>query len=170
MKKVTIILTGVILMTIGTLSVNAQSTATASALSSATILEHLTLVKNGNLAFGGIITDTDGGSVVIAAATGAPTYNGLPAQLTATTSAAQFTANGEDGATFAITLPTTTTITNGTPANDMTIGNYLSSVGTTGVQLTGGEKEFFVGATLTIGAAQPAGLYTGSFPVTVTYE
>lgn len=52
----------------------------------------------------------------------------------------------------------------------MTIGSYLSSVGTTGVQLTDGVKEFYVGATLTIGAAQPAGLYSGSFPVTVTYE
>jgi len=171
MKKVTIILTGVILMTIASVSVNAQNIATDNASASATILEHLTLVKNVDLVFGGIITDTDGGTVVIAATeTGTVSYNNLPSQLSASTSSSKFTASGQSNALFAITLPSTTTITNGTPADDMTIGSYVSSVGLTHVQLTGGVKEFYVGATLTIGAQQPAGLYTGSFPVTVTYE
>jgi hypothetical protein len=169
MKKVTLILSGIILMTIATVSVNAQNTDTETAQASATILQHLSLTKNVDLAFGGIITDTDGGSVLIpATAAGTPSYTGLPTQLAATTSAAQFTANGEDDATFAITLPASTIITDGT--HNMTIDNFVSSVGTSGVQLVSSEKMFYVGATLNIDAAQAAGLYTGSFNVTVTYE
>lgn len=169
MKKVTFILSSVILMTIASVSVNAQNTATESADASATILQHLSLTKNVDLAFGGIITDTDGGTVLIpATSAGTPSYTGLPTQLTATTSAAQFTANGEDDATFAITLPVSITLTDGT--NNMTVDNFVSSVGLTGVQLVSSEKMFYVGATLNIDAAQEAGIYAGSFPVTVTYE
>lgn len=170
MKKVTIILTGVILMSIAALNVNAQSTATESADATANILQHLTLVKNVDLAFGDIITDTDGGTVKIAATlAGGPTYDGLPTQLTTTTAAAKFTASGQDGATFAITLPGTVVITN-LNTKTMEIADFISSKGTTAVSLTGGSTEFYVGATLTVGAAQEAGLYSGTFPVTVTYE
>lgn len=169
MKKVTIILTGVILMTIGTLSVNAQNIDSDNALASATILQHLTLQKNVDLAFGGIITDEDGGTVLIpATSTGSPAYSNLPTQLSATTSAAQFTANGQANATFAITLPSSIELTSG--SNTMTVDNFVSSVGVTGVQLTAGTRIFYVGATLNIGSAQDAGIYNGNFDVTVTYE
>lgn len=170
MKKATIILTGVIMMSIAAINANAQNTATQSADASATILQHLTLVKNVDLAFGGIITDTDGGTVVIEASeAGGPTYNGLPSQLAAETSASKFTANGQADATFAITLPASTSLSDGA-SHTMTVNNFVSSVGVAGVVLTDGIKEFYVGATLNIGAAQAAGIYTGSFPVTVTYE
>jgi len=170
MKKVTIILTGVILMTIAAFNVNAQNTDTKSADASATILQHLSLTKNIDLAFGGIITDTDGGTVVIApTAAGAVSYNNLPSQLSATTSSSKFTANGEDGATFFITLPPSATITD-LASNTMTIDNFLSSDDLTNHLLDGGVNVFYVGATLNIGTAQPAGIYEGTFPVTVTYE
>lgn len=169
MKKVTIILTGVILMAISAMNVNAQNTDTESAQATATIHQHLSLSKNVDLAFGGIITDTDWGTVTIPAnSAGTPNYSGLPAQLAATTAAAKFTANGQDGATFDITLPSTASITNG--SHSMTIDNFISSEGTNGVVLSGGSKEFYVGATLNIAAGQAAGQYTGNFNVTVTYE
>ena len=169
MKKVTIILTGVILMAISAMNVNAQNTATETAQASATIHQHLSLTKDVDLAFGGIITDTDGGTVTIAASSaGTPSYAGLPAQLTATTAAAKFTASGQDGATFDITLPTSATITNG--SESMIIDNFISSAENNSDVLSGGSTEFFVGATLNIAAGQAAGQYTGEFDVTVTYE
>lgn len=169
MKKVTIILTGVILMALNAINVNAQNTDDANALVSATILQHLQVNKTTDLAFGGIITDEDGGTVVIAAnSSGSATYNGLPTQLPATTTAAFFTATGQADATFAIDLPTSITLTDGT--NTMTVDDFMSSVGIAGVQLTSGSREFYVGATLNIGSAQPAGVYNGNFDVTVTYE
>lgn len=169
MKKVTIILSGILMMTIATVSVKAQSTDTEAAQASATILQHLSLTKNVDLAFGGVITDVNGGTVLIPATSSAtPSYTGLPTQLTATTSAAKFTANGQNGATFAITLPESTVISTG--SNNMTVNNFVSSVGISGVQLEGSEKMFYVGATLNIGTAQAAGTYNGTFNVTVTYE
>jgi hypothetical protein len=170
MKKVTIILTGVILMTIASLTVNAQNTATATSGATATIHQHLSLVKDVDLAFGGIIADTDGGTVAIAATSaGTPTYNGLPTQLSTTTTASKFTASGQANATFAITLPTSIDINDGA-SHTMSIDNFLASDGTTGHALTSGTNEFYVGATLNVGAGQQAGTYTGTFPVTVTYE
>lgn len=169
MKKVTIILTGVILMSIAALNVNAQNTATESASATATIHQHLSLAKNVDLAFGGIITDTDGGTVLIPATlAGTPAYAGLPAQLSTTTTASKFTASGQDGAKFAITLPASIDITSGTKT--MVVNNFVSSAGVTGAQLIGGTNEFYVGATLEVGAGQEAGTYTGTFSVTVTYE
>lgn len=169
MKKVTIILSGILMMTIATVSVKAQSTDTETAQASATILQHLSLTKNVDLAFGGVITDVNGGTVLIPATSSAtPSYTDLPTQLTATTSAAKFTANGQNGATFAITLPESTVISTG--SNNMTVNNFVSSVGISGVQLEGSEKMFYVGATLNIGTAQAAGTYNGTFNVTVTYE
>lgn len=170
MKKVTIILTGVILMSFAALNVNAQNTATESASATATIHQHLSLAKNVDLAFGGIITDTDGGTVVIAATSaGTPTYDGLPTQLSTTTTASKFTASGQANATFAITLPTSISITDDA-SNSMTVNSFVASDGITGHALTSGTNEFFVGATLEVGAGQEAGTYIGTFPITVTYE
>jgi hypothetical protein len=170
MKKVTIILTGVILMTITALTANAQNTATESATATATIHQHLSLVKDVDLAFGGIITDTDGGTVVIAATSaGTPTYTGLPTQLSTTTTASKFTASGQANATFAITLPTSISINDGA-SHSMIVDNFVASDGITGHALVSSTNEFYVGATLNVGAGQEAGSYTGTFPVTVTYE
>lgn len=170
MKKVTIILTGVILMALNAINVNAQNQASTNAAASATILEHISIIKDVDLAFGGIITDADGGTVVVPASSGSTaTYNNLPLQVAGQTiSAAKFTVNGADAATFAITLPGTVTISSST--SNMDVDNFVSSVGTSNVQLEGGEAEFYVGATLNIQGDQDAGVYTGSFSVTVTYE
>lgn len=176
MKKVTIILTGVILMTIGTLSVNAQSSATATANSSARIIEHITLTyENQPLAFGSIIKDADGGTATIAAATGAVSYTDLPEQLITSTSAASFKVTGEVGYVFSLDLPIDGDIelTGPTGSTPMSIDGFNSTIGEEVIDRTipsSGEIDFNVGATLTVNPSQMAGSYVGTFPVTVTYE
>jgi hypothetical protein len=175
MKKVTIILTGVILMTITALTANAQNTSTATANSSARIIEHITLTfENQPLAFGSIIKDADGGTVKIAAGTGDVSYTNLPDQLATTTSAASFKVTGEAGYVFSLALPLDDVVELTGPAGStpMSIDAFNSTINddTNNTIPSGGEVNFNVGATLTVNPSQSAGNYTGTFDVTVTYE
>lgn len=48
--------------------------------------------------------------------------------------------------------------------------SWVSSVGTTAVSTGTGTKEFYVGATLSVGASQLSDTYNGTYDVTVHYE
>jgi len=85
--------------------------------------------------------------------------------------AASFAVTGEGTLTYAITLPTeAVSISDGeaTPST-MDVTSFVSDPSGTGV-LTGGAQTLLVGATLTTGAAQTTGAYTGAFTVSVEYN
>jgi hypothetical protein len=93
-------------------------------------------------------------------------------------SVATYTVAGSSDATYAIVLPPdgTVTLSNGSPANDMSVVNFtarssLASVDSpTGTLSSSGEDKFVVGATLKLGESQPSGVYTGSFNITINYN
>jgi len=148
----------------------AQATATASA--SANIITPITIALVTNMNFGNIaVSPTSGGTVVLAPAS-TRTFTGgvtLPAT-TGTVAAANFTVSGASGYTYAITLPTTATLSDGS-SHTMGMSAFTSSTSGTGV-LTGGSQTLTVGATLTVSAAQAPNAYTNSsaVPVTVNYN
>ena len=150
----------------------AQATATASA--SATIITPITIVKDVDMNFGNVaVSATLGGTVVLAPA-GTRTTGGaggvtLPATV-GTVAAASFTVSGQANYTYAITLPTTKTITSG--ANTMTVDNFTSNPSATGTLSGAGSQTLTVGATLNVSAAQASGVYTNAsgVPVTVNYN
>ena len=150
----------------------AQATATASA--SATIITPITIVKDVDMNFGNVaVSATLGGTVVLAPA-GTRTTGGaggvtLPATV-GTVAAASFTVSGQANYTYAITLPTTKTITSG--ANTMTVDNFTSNPSATGTLSGSGSQTLTVGATLNVSAAQASGVYTNAsgVPVTVNYN
>ena len=151
----------------------AQATATASA--SATIITPITIVKNVDMKFGNVAVSATLAGTVIMAPAGSRTTGGaggvtLPAT-TGTVSAASFTVSGQSGYTYAITLPSTATITDPVSSSTMTVNGFTSSPATTGL-LTGGSQTLTVGATLNVGAAQTPGTYTNAsgVPVTVNYN
>jgi hypothetical protein len=86
------------------------------------------------------------------------------------------TVNGEIGLSFGVTLPTATTLSNGsesmaldtftisTDVDSDPLNRLLEDVG--GI----GSNGFGVGATLHVGADQAPGLYTGTFVVSVQYN
>jgi spore coat protein U-like protein len=134
----------------------------ASASASATVIVPIAITKAADLSFGKFASGATGGSITVQTdGSRAGTGDVL---LT----------NG--GATYTID-------TTGTSANLSSSGNNLplslisdfaataSSAGTkaTGT-LTGGTQTLFVGGTLTVGANQPAGNYTGSVAVAVAYN
>ena len=151
-------------------SSNAQATAAANI--NAEIVAPIEIAKVANLEFGRIATNGSAGTVVLNPATDARTPGtGITFPVnTGTVNAASFLVEGESGFTYAITLPSApVTISSG--INNMSVGTFTSFPAATGV-LTGGAETLKVGATLSLGANQAAGLYSAEdiFDVTVNYN
>jgi hypothetical protein len=164
MKKTFVLTLVLAAFTLGTF---AQNSATATA--TAVIVTPISISHVADMSFGNIITDADGGTVVLVPA-GTRTLNGLTSpSVPGTVTAASFTVSGLDGATYSITLPASHTISSG--GNNMTVDTFTSNPSGTGT-LTGGTQALNVGATLNVGASQPAGTYTNGsgFTVTVNYN
>jgi len=150
----------------------AQATATAAA--SATIITPITIAKTVDMNFGNVaVSATLAGTAVLAPA-GIRTTGGaggvtLPATV-GTVTAATFTVSGQASYTYAVTLPSTATITSS--GHTMTVNAFTSSPSATGLLSSGGSQTLTVGATLNVAAGQSAGTYTNAsgVPVTVNYN
>lgn len=152
-------------------TVQAQ-TATATSDAAAVIIAPLSITNTGGLHFGTIMRGTSLGTVSVAADgtrtnTGGATLSGL-APLH---SAATFNIEGQSGNTVVITLPASTTITNG--AESMTVDNFVSTPAagpTNPLTLPAAATVLRVGARLNVAAGQVSGTYTGTFDVSVNYN
>jgi uncharacterized protein DUF4402 len=148
-------------------SASAQSSATANA--TATIVPAISISKTADLAFGLIVAGA-GGTVAIGTDS-SRSVNG-PVGLTNGSfpvSAASFTVTGGANLNYTVSLPTSTTLA-GPSSASMTVNAFTSNPSATGTIGSGGTSTLAVGATLTVGAAQTPGSYTGTFTVTVNYQ
>lgn len=168
MKTLTKICGISILMIGSSLGVFAQASGTATA--TATIIAPIAITKTVDMNFGTAAVQTATGGTVVLPPTGARTVTGgvtLP-NVTGTVSAASFNVTGEGTSTYSITLPSgSTTLTHTNNTNTMTCGTFTSAPASTGT-LTAGAQTITVGATLTLAAAQLAGVYLSGTPFTVT--
>ncbi len=141
--------------------------ATAAANATATVVTPIAIAKNADLAFGKFVANT-GGTVVIGT-TGARSQTGTVVLFNqgSTQNAASFAVTGEGAYTYAVTLPSTATITSG--ANTMAVGTFVSNPSGTGT-LTAGAQTLLVGGTLTVASGQAPGTYTGSYNVSTDYN
>ena len=153
-----------------TSQIHAQATATATA--TATVVTPISIAKNADMSFGNLAVQTATGGTVVLAPAGTRTRTSgvtLPAT-TGTVTAASFTVTGNGSYTYAITLPATVTLTHSGGVQTMTASSFTSNPSVTGA-LSSGTQDIAVGATLTVAAAQLAGVYTsGNFSVTVNYN
>ena len=173
MKNLTKVLAIVSIFVAGSTASFAQATATASA--SATIITPITISKTVDMNFGNVaVSATIAGTAILAPA-GTRTTGGaggvtLPAT-NGTVAAASFTVSGQASYTYAITLPSTCTISDGA-SHSMTVNAFTSSPSATGTLSVSGSQTLTVGATLNVAAAQASGSYTNAsgVPVTVNYN
>lgn len=158
-----------LLATAGLFQTNVALAASATAGSSATVVEPIAITKTADLVFGKFSAGT-GGTVVVDT-DGARTVTGGVVLLTGTGgAAASFNVTGDADATYAITLPSgTEALTRDAGSETMDAGTWVSSPAATGT-LTAGAQTVTVGATLTVASAQVAGTYNGTFAVTVEYN
>lgn len=172
MKKITKFSLAIIMIGFSASSF-AQSTATSAATSAtATIVAPITISAGSTMSFGDVVKSTAGGTVILSTAGGrtpsgvsfSPTSTGSPA-------ASSFTVNGEAAYTYAITLPASdVTLTKVAGTETMTVNGFTSNPGTTGLLDGTGAQTLLVGATLNVGAAQVAGVYSGTYTVKVDYN
>lgn len=147
----------------------ANAQATASATASAVIVTPITIVKNVDMNFGNVAVSGNPGTVVmtpagVRSATGGVT---LPATV-GSPAAASFTVSGQATYTYSITLPSAPLMIS-SGANNMTVDLFTSNPGSTGTLSAGtpGTQTLDVGATLNVGASQPAGTYISATPFNV---
>ncbi len=174
MKKLIALFSALVLIAFAANTVNAQNTDTESANASANILEIIEITKDADLHFGDIVPSGTAGDVTVApSSAGTRTANNVTLLTQFTTqAAAAFTVNGEKNAAYYITLPSgDITLTESVSSATMVINTFTTDKASNESQLNGsGTDSFFVGAKLSVGGTQTAGLYEGSFDVTVTYE
>jgi Domain of unknown function (DUF4402) len=156
-------------MTCVSSSIKAQTVTTTVG---AKIVEAITLTETSPMHFGTMAIPTSAATVVLDLGS-ARTSTGSVALLAQApiATAAGYNVTGTANSTYTIVLPSSTTITNGVPANNMTVNAFTCSypllVGTISAFST---DFFFLGATLNLANAQVSGTYSGTFDVTVAYN
>lgn len=149
---------------------------TATATATANIIVPIAIENTDNqaLAFGNIIANAGGGSVVVTpAATAERTSSDMSfPTVGGTISAAKFTVSGFGESVYSITLPGNNTVSLNGPSGSapMKIATFTHNATGTLSSGTPGTDIFYVGGTLNVNASQAAGDYEGEFQVTVHYN
>ncbi len=145
----------------------ASAATSATANASAEVLTTLTLTANSSLNFGQIAANT-GGSVTVNADSTASSSGTLIS--TGTRAPAGFTVTGTPNASVVLTLPTSATLTRSGGTDTMSISG-LNAHPAGAFQLgSTGSSNFSIGGTLTVASGQVAGVYNGTFSVSVEYQ
>ncbi|MCA0208726.1 MAG: DUF4402 domain-containing protein [Proteobacteria bacterium] len=151
---------------IAALAMNASAAHAASASGTATakILRQITLAKTSDLQYATIISGATASTVGVSTA-GAVSC-GANLTCTGTTTAANFNVQGTNGAVVLVGGDSSVTL-NGSLGGTMSSTLTYSAPNIT-LSATGGS--FQVGGTLSVGANQASGDYSGTFNVTANYQ
>lgn len=173
MKKITKLFIAAIAVMGFSADAFAQQSSSASANTSATIIQPIAITKTTDLSFGNVAVHTTNAGTVELATTGSRTAGGgvtLPAT-TGTVSAAEFDVTGAANYTYSITLPSSVTLDDNN-SHTMTVNTFVSNPATTGTLDGSGEQTIAVGATLNVAGGQAPGTYESDtdFQVTVNYN
>jgi hypothetical protein len=182
MKTNLIKLVAILLLAGITNSLAAQTSDSETTDAGAVLIVAMTLTETSPLHFGSnVLTDATGGTVVLPSNSTTRSYTGGVAASSATPVAtnAAYDVTGTALETYALTLPTTTTVTHtsvstGVYTMDITLMKArFSGAGadaTTSTLSSSGTDSFTLGGTLTVLANQVGGIYAGTFNVSVDYN
>lgn len=145
--------------------------------STATVIEPIAVTKTVDLVFGKFAPG--GGGAVTVATDGTRTTTGpILSNSGATPTAAKFDVSGDNDSTYSIAwsgaIELSDSVSTETMAleriSDLTAGGATTGEASTGTLDGTGAQSVYLGGTLTVGAAQAAGTYTGDVTVTVEYN
>ncbi|MGB3846889.1 MAG: DUF4402 domain-containing protein [Sphingopyxis sp.] len=156
-------LTGVALAAFA-MNASAAHAASATGTAKAKILRQITLTNTSDLQYATVISGATASTVAVSTAGAATCGAGLTC--TGTTSAANFNIAGTNGAVVLVGGDSSVTL-NGSLGGTMTSSLSYSATSVT-LGATGGS--FQVGGTLSVGANQASGDYSGTFNVTANYQ
>ena len=146
-----------------------QSSATRTANAGANILKPIAITKTRDLDFGDIISQTAAFTVTVSTA-GVRSASNATAILGAVGEQAIFSVTGQESQSFKVTLPADGVVSIESGENSMNITDFDHNLGETPALDGTGNATLNVGAVLNVGVTQAAGVYTGTFDVTVAYE
>jgi hypothetical protein len=151
---------------IAALAMNAPAAQAASATGTAKakILRQITLTNTSDLQYATIISGATAATVAVS--TGGTRTCAAALTCTGTATAANFNVAGTEGAVVVVGGDSSVTLTGslgGTMASTLTYSAPTITLGATG-------GSFQVGGTLSVGANQASGDYTGTFNVTANYQ
>ncbi len=139
--------------------------ATQTATAEVDIIAAVQLAQNDGLDFGVVASSTTAGTVALPTASNTRTCSG-GVTCVGTALRGRFTvSNATTGYTVAISVPASTTLTSGANTMALTLTPSMTSYASTGIA-----QVFFVGGTLSVGANQAAGTYTGTYNVSADYQ
>lgn len=140
-------------------------------MASAAAAAPLAISNSEGLSFGRFAAGS-GGSVVIAFSGARSATGGAVLISSGPGTAARFEVSGDPNLTYSVTLPANGTASlSRAGANAMPLTNFSSSLGASSGLLNAlGRQTLTVGASLSVGAGQPSGSYSGSFTVYVDYN
>lgn len=147
---------------------SAVTAASINGTAAANVITPLGISETTGLNFGDVSVGTGGGTVSIDFTNGRTATGDAEAVTGGTTPAAgAYLVTGTGTKTYSISLPGSTTITDG--AVTMTVNGFSHNAGATPA-LSGGTDTFNIGATLNINGGQAVNAYSGTFPLTVNYQ
>ncbi|MDX9862163.1 MAG: DUF4402 domain-containing protein [Rhodospirillales bacterium] len=167
-KRIVAVAAGFALGSMAATAAQAQTSASATTGASVTIAAPIAVTKTADLSFGMVVPSATAGTVVVSAA-GVRSVSGGVSEFGGTVTAAAYSVTGYASNAYAIALPTTATLT-GPGSTTMTAGTFTHSAGSSPALDSSGNGTFSVGATLSVGANQAAGAYSGTFDVSVNYN
>lgn len=150
------------------LSANAAAQTASSTIDVEIESRAITLANTGGLNFGKVLPYGSAGNIYINPNSGAPSASNAFISDATNIRASSWAVTGIPGAPYAVTLPTSVVISNGT--ENMTVNTFGRSGASQQYLDAAGNSSFNVGARLNVGANQPVGIYTGTFNVTVSYN
>jgi hypothetical protein len=158
---------------VGTLLLAATGIANAASdTSTATVTienQAISLTNTQGLNFGTVLPYGRNGTVTVNANGQGSASSAYISDASAITASA-WDVTGVPGAPYAVTLPPNNTVTVSNGTETMTVTGFTAAGGTQQTLDAAGNDSFTVGATLKVGANQPAGVYTGTYNVTVSYN
>lgn len=138
---------------------NANAQSTASAVTTATLVRPIAILKTADMNFGTLAASSTAGTVLLDYADAVTTPTTAVTLLGGTISTATFDVSGEGTSVIAVTTPTSVTISNGT--DNMIVNGITVEQGAT-PSLVANALTLKVKATLNVNADQPAGVYVNT--------
>jgi hypothetical protein len=166
----TLAVTATLVVSLGLLSAGtANASGTAAAPVAAEIVSAISISNNIDLEFGQIVSSAAIGTVTMSTASVRSSSGGVTLGNGDAPNASSFAVTGAPSNTYAITLPTSITLTAAAGA-PMTVDTFVSDPAVTGTLSAAGAQTLLVGATLHVGVSQVSNVYSGTFNVTVAYN
>ena len=164
MDKKLLLLAGAAITSAGVYSTSVMAV-DGTGTSTARLVAAMTIAQTSPLAFGDIIRGV-AGNVLITTAGGVTDTTVVSSN---TQSAGAFDITGGANALYSISMPASTTITDGT--DTMTVTGLNHNRAATGNVLSGtGTDALLVGGQLDVAGTEQAGSYNGTYLVTINYE